>query len=101
MNENEAKAYTGLEPEEAAEEVSKTVKTVIAKIGEKGSIIIDKNKKYFIDPFKVEAIDTTGAGDLFAAGYLNGLINKMSINESLAKGTELSSIIIQKIGARI
>jgi sugar/nucleoside kinase (ribokinase family) len=46
-------------------------------------------------------IDLTGAGDLFAAGYLHGIINKMSINECLNKGTELSSKIIQKIGARI
>ena len=45
--------------------------------------------------------DLTGAGDLFAAGYLHGIINKLSINECLNKGTELSSKIIQKIGARI
>ena len=45
--------------------------------------------------------DLTGAGDLFAAGYLHGMLNKYSIKESLEKGTELSSKIIQKIGARI
>ena len=45
--------------------------------------------------------DLTGAGDLFAAGYLHGIINNLSIKESLIKGTELSSKIIQKIGARI
>ena len=45
--------------------------------------------------------DLTGAGDLFAAGYLHGIINNMSLRESLEKGTELSSKIIQKIGARI
>ena len=45
--------------------------------------------------------DLTGAGDLFAAGYLHGLINNKTIGESLEKGTELSSKIIQKIGARI
>ena len=45
--------------------------------------------------------DLTGAGDLFAAGYLHGVINNLSIKESLIKGTELSSKIIQKIGARI
>ena len=48
-----------------------------------------------------QVVDTTGAGDLFAAGYLHGLINNLSIKESLIKGTELSSKIIQKIGARI
>ena len=45
--------------------------------------------------------DLTGAGDLFAAGYLHGIMNKMSIEDSLKKGTEMSAKIIQKIGARI
>ena len=49
----------------------------------------------------LEIKDLTGAGDLFAAGYLHGIINKLSTKESLEKGTELSSKIIQKIGARI
>ena len=45
--------------------------------------------------------DLTGAGDLFAAGYLHGYINKLSTKQCLEKGTELSSKVIQKIGARI
>ena len=49
----------------------------------------------------LKIIDLTGAGDLFAAGFMHGYINKFSISESLEKGTELSSKIIQKIGARI
>ena len=49
----------------------------------------------------LKIIDLTGAGDLFAAGYLHGKINNYSIQESLEKGTELSAKIIQKIGARI
>ena len=46
-------------------------------------------------------VDLTGAGDLFAAGYLHGYINKLSQKECLEKGTEMSSKIIQQIGARI
>ena len=45
--------------------------------------------------------DLTGAGDLFAAGYLDGIIKNKNIKECLEKGTELSSKIIQKVGARI
>ena len=45
--------------------------------------------------------DLTGAGDLFAAGYLHGYINKLTLNERLLQGTEMSSKVIQKIGARI
>ena len=50
---------------------------------------------------KLKIIDLTGAGDLFAAGYLHGVINDLSEKECLIKGTELSEKIIQKIGARI
>jgi len=45
--------------------------------------------------------DLTGAGDLFAAGFLHGFINNFSIKDSLEKGTDMSSKIIQKIGARL
>jgi len=77
-------------------------KIMVITRGEKGAISINNGKTFEFPAQKnLNIIDLTGAGDLFAAGYLNGLINKMSINESLAKGTELSSKIIQKIGARI
>ena len=45
--------------------------------------------------------DLTGAGDLFAAGFLHGYVNKLSLKESLEKGTNMSSKVIQQIGARI
>ena len=49
----------------------------------------------------LKIVDLTGAGDLFAGGFLHGYINRLSITESLKKGTEMSSKIIQKIGARL
>ena len=49
----------------------------------------------------LKIIDLTGAGDLFAAGFLHGFINNNSIKECLEKGTEMSSKIIQKVGARL
>ena len=77
-------------------------KTMVITRGEKCAISINGGETVeFPAQSNLKIIDLTGAGDLFAAGYLHGLINKMSINESLAKGTELSSKIIQKIGARI
>ena len=77
-------------------------KQIIITRGNKGAIAINGDKVYEQEAKKNLTItDLTGAGDLFAAGYLHGVANKMSINESLQKGTELSSIIIQKIGARI
>ena len=49
----------------------------------------------------LDIVDLTGAGDLFAAGFLHGFINNYSTKESLEKGTEMSSKIIQKVGARL
>jgi len=77
-------------------------KNIVITRGEKGAVSIKGNEVVEFSARKnLKIIDLTGAGDLFAAGYLHGLINKMNIKECLAKGTELSSIIIQKIGARI
>ena len=77
-------------------------KQIVITRGNKGAIAINGDKVYEQEAKKNLTItDLTGAGDLFAAGYLHGVANKMSIDESLQKGTELSSIIIQKIGARI
>ena len=49
----------------------------------------------------LKIVDLTGAGDLFAAGFLHGYINELSIKKCLDKGTEMASRIIQKIGARL
>ena len=77
-------------------------KNVVITRGEKGAVAV-KNQKVFESLAKknLDILDLTGAGDLFAAGYLHGVINNLSVEESLKKGTDLSSQIIQKIGARI
>ena len=77
-------------------------KLLVITRGEKGSIAIQKNEVFECDSKKnLKIVDLTGAGDLFAAGFLHGYINNLSIKESLEKGTEMSSKIIQKIGARL
>ena len=77
-------------------------KIIIITRGEKGSSAIKGNEVIKCGVKKdLKIIDLTGAGDLFAAGFLHGHINKLSIKESLEKGTEMSSKIIQKIGARL
>ena len=74
---------------------------VITK-GENGAVAISGNEVIECGIKKnLKIVDLTGAGDLFAAGFLHGYINKLSIKESLEKGTEMSSKIIQKIGARL
>ena len=77
-------------------------KNIVITRGEKGAVSINEGKIYECEAKKnIKITDLTGAGDLFAAGYLHGIINNMDINESLFKGTELSAKIIQKVGARI
>ena len=77
-------------------------KDIIITRGEKGAMTINGNKVFECQAKEGLSIrDLTGAGDLFAAGYLHGYINKLSKKECLEKGTELSSKVIQKIGARI
>jgi fructokinase len=77
-------------------------KLIVITRGEKGSLAIQKNEVIECDSKKnLKIVDLTGAGDLFAAGFLHGHVNKLSIKESLEKGTEMSSKIIQKIGARL
>ena len=77
-------------------------KIIVITRGEKGSVAIDKGEVSECESKKdLNILDLTGAGDLFAAGFLHGYINKLSTKESLIKGTEMSSKIIQKIGARL
>ena len=77
-------------------------KTLIITRSDKGSLAINKNDVIECESQKnLKIVDLTGAGDLFAAGFLHGYINKMSIRDSLNKGTEMASKIIQKIGARL
>ena len=77
-------------------------KHLVITRGEKGAISINNNEIEEIDAKKnLKIIDLTGAGDLFAAGYLHGYINNYSQKECLKKGNEMSSKIIQQIGARI
>ena len=77
-------------------------KDIIITRGDKGSIAIEKNEVLEVAARKnLNLVDLTGAGDLFAAGYLHGKLNNLSTRESLEKGTDLSAKIIQKMGARI
>jgi len=77
-------------------------KNVVITRGEKGAISVNHNEIIEVNAqSNLEIKDLTGAGDLFAAGYLHGVINNLDTKRCLIKGTELSSKIIQKIGARI
>jgi sugar/nucleoside kinase (ribokinase family) len=77
-------------------------KLLVITRSDKGSIAIKGNEIVECESQKnLKIVDLTGAGDLFAAGFLHGVANNLKIKESLIKGTEMASKIIQKIGARL
>ncbi len=77
-------------------------KLMIVTRGEKGAVAVNGDEVVETDIQKnLKIIDLTGAGDLFAAGFLHGYINKLSTKECLEKGTKMSSKVIQQIGARL
>ena len=77
-------------------------KIIVLTRGEKGAVAIKKDEVVECGIKQgLKIVDLTGAGDLFAAGFLHGHVNNMSLKESLDKGTEMSSRVIQQIGARL
>ena len=102
-NEQEILSLINSKKFEEAISFSKEIKkNIIITRGEKGAVSIKEDQVIEVNAqSNLKIKDLTGAGDLFAAGYLHGFINQLSTKECLIKGTELSSRIIQKIGARI
>ena len=102
-NEQEILSLIGSETFEEVISFSKEIKkNIIITRGEKGAVSINEDQVTEVSAqSNLKVKDLTGAGDLFAAGYLHGVINQLNVKECLIKGTELSSKIIQKIGARI
>ena len=77
-------------------------KLIVVTRGEKGSIAIHNNEVVECNVKKgLKIVDLTGAGDLFAAGFLHGYVNNLSIKQNLEKGTDMSSKVIQIFGARL
>ncbi|WP_020587657.1 adenosine kinase [Desulfobacter curvatus] len=102
-NEDEAKAYTGESDESAAiEKLSADVAYAVLKVGSRGSYISYENAVTRIEPVKGnEPMDTTGAGDLWAAGFLYGIANGLSIEKSGALGSMCGYEVCQVMGAHI
>jgi sugar/nucleoside kinase (ribokinase family) len=101
LNKEEAKLFTGKEPAEALEEISKMCKTAIIKLGAEGSLIKSDGKIYRIPGVKVKAVDTTGAGDMYAAGFLYGITNGYSVEQSGRIASYAAAKVVEVIGARI
>lgn len=100
-NEEEARAYTGLEPLAALELMSGQCEIAVVKIGREGSLIRSGGTLVKVETPQVESIDTTGAGDVYASGFLYGLANGFSLSNCGKLGSLLASKVIQVLGAKI
>lgn len=100
-NEEEAKSLLGKEPEEAVSILAESAEIAIVKMGAKGSWIQRGEEKVLVPAYAVNCVDTTGAGDLYAAGFLYGLIHDCSLAISGQIGTILATHVIQDVGAKI
>ena len=98
-NEEEAKAFTGKEPEESLNIIANNCEIAVVKIGSKGSLIKKGNETHKIGVINADCVDTTGAGDLYAAGFIFGLINNLPLNKCGEIGAILSGNVIEVIGA--
>ncbi|MFH1159412.1 MAG: adenosine kinase [bacterium] len=100
-NEEEAKSFTGFEPEEALHYISQFCEIAIVKTGGKGSLIKSREVRSQIGVIPANPIDTTGAGDLYAAGFLYGHALGWPLVKCGEMGALLAGNIIEEIGAKM
>jgi sugar/nucleoside kinase (ribokinase family) len=101
-NESEAQAFTGLKnPVDSLHEIARQCKIAVVKIGDKGSLIQRGNEVHFIGIKPAKCLDTTGAGDLYAAGFLYGMNHELPLKKCGQIGAILAANVIEELGAKI
>ena len=100
-NETEAKALTGKEPREAIDEIAKMCKIAIVKLGPDGSMVKSGDEFHMIEPCPAKCIDATGAGDIYAAGFIYAHSLGMSIDICGKVGSIISSKVVEVIGSKV
>ena len=100
-NEEEAKSFTGMLPEAALENLAGRCDIAIVKVGKEGAFVQRGVQKWHIPTIEVEVIDTTGAGDFFAAGFLTGLAAGHDLEKCGKIGALLAGEVIQVVGAEL
>lgn len=100
-NEIEAEKYTGKKPDEAVKILGKNVDIAVVKVGEGGSYIRSKEKSFKVDITPIKAVDSTGAGDLYAAGFLYALARGSNVNIAANVASFVSSNIVKQYGTRL
>lgn len=100
-NETEAKALTGKEPREALDEIARMCKIAVVKLGPDGSMVKSGNEFHKIEPYPAKCIDATGAGDIYAAGFIYAHSLGMPIDICGKVGSIISSKVVEVIGSKV
>ena len=100
-NEQEAKALTGLEPEAALHFIADRCQIAVVKVGAKGAFVQRGNEIVSIPPMQADVVDTTGAGDMWAAGFLAGLVKGENLEKCGMMGAIVAKNIIEVVGAKM
>jgi Sugar kinases, ribokinase family len=100
-NEEEAKALTGKNAEEAVWDIASLTEIAVVKIGASGSLIVKDRELFSVEAFKAELQDATAAGDFYAAGFLYGLVKNASVPQCGKLGSLLASKVIEVVGTKL
>jgi sugar/nucleoside kinase (ribokinase family) len=100
-NEAEAESFTGMQPQEALHDLSKYCSIAVVKLGRNGSLVMSGNNIYTINPYPTKAIDATGAGDLYASGFLYAHASGMPLAQCGDIGSFVSDKIVGVIGPKL
>jgi sugar/nucleoside kinase (ribokinase family) len=100
-NEEEAKSFTGMQPEAALENLAGRCDIAVVKVGKEGAFIQQGNQKWHIPAIETLVVDTTGAGDYFAAGFLAGLAKGYDLEKCGLIGSLMAVEVIKVIGAEL
>jgi len=101
-NENEALEFSGEKDSlQALHKISETCNIVVVKLGEKGSLIKKAGKIFQVKPYKVKVENTNGAGDMYAAGILHGIANRLDLQEAGEIASHVSALVVASASARL
>ena len=100
-NEEEARAFSQTAPEEALHDIATLCDIAVVKLGKEGSLIKKDGKVHHVAAIKAVSIDTTGAGDMYAAGFLHGLANNYPLEVCGKIGALVSGKVVEVIGAKL
>ena len=100
-NEEEAKSFTGMEPDRALERFAELCDIAVVKIGKNGSLVKRKHELYRINAIAANAIDATGAGDLYASGFLYGLANELMLDKCGMVGSLCAGKVVEVVGPKM